>query len=298
VSPAERRLRTSAEVLAPELLVAARALADEVFPGLHRSAKAGEGAEFSEFDEYRPGEDLRHLDWRRLARSEEAVVRRYESERRGRVLLVVDLSASMDFGGRSDRPFSSKAERARLLALALTLAHRALGDRVRLRLIGEGSAGVSPGGTGDDGAELAAQLTTTSAKGNGNIRSAILEEIQEFGQPFFVWILSDFLDQEGWESSLKGTQLERLDLRTILIADPLEVSFDFRDPARFEALEGDAHLYLDPVAVAEAYRAAFAAHRKDVAGVARSLGSAHIDHVTDEDPAVALQRWVREAEHR
>ena len=48
--------------------------------GLHRSVRRGYSAEFAEYRPYTPGDDLRHLDWGRMARTDRAFLRQYEDE--------------------------------------------------------------------------------------------------------------------------------------------------------------------------------------------------------------------------
>ena len=63
--------------------------------GLHRSPYHGFSIEFSEHREYAPGDDLRRLDWRVLARTDRHYVKEYEEESNVRATIVLDASASM-----------------------------------------------------------------------------------------------------------------------------------------------------------------------------------------------------------
>ena len=66
--------------------------------GIHRSVRRGYSNEFSEYRPYVPGDDLRHMDWRRMARTDRPYLRQYEDESEWGCLVVMDLSASMAFG--------------------------------------------------------------------------------------------------------------------------------------------------------------------------------------------------------
>ena len=72
-----------------------RLVVEGFLSGLHRSPYHGFSVEFSEYRPYSPGDDLRHLDWKLLARSDRHYLKRYEDETNVRCTLLVDLSASM-----------------------------------------------------------------------------------------------------------------------------------------------------------------------------------------------------------
>ncbi len=66
--------------------------------GVHSSPQPGVSVEFAEHKEYAPGDDLRHLNWKALARSDKYYIRQFTRETHAEAYLVVDDSASMEFG--------------------------------------------------------------------------------------------------------------------------------------------------------------------------------------------------------
>lgn len=64
--------------------------------GFHGSALAGSSLEYKDFREYRPGDDLRHLDWGAYARSDRLIVKRYHDEVTPHLDIMLDVSCSMD----------------------------------------------------------------------------------------------------------------------------------------------------------------------------------------------------------
>jgi uncharacterized protein (DUF58 family) len=58
----------------------ARVLTDALMMGEHRSRRIGQAIEFADYQEYRPGTDPRHLDWRVFARSDRLVVKRFVTD--------------------------------------------------------------------------------------------------------------------------------------------------------------------------------------------------------------------------
>lgn len=75
-----------------------RGLSNDIFAGHYHSAFRGRGMAFSEVREYRPGDDVRDIDWNVTARSRNPHIKVYEEERELTMMLVVDVSGSRMFG--------------------------------------------------------------------------------------------------------------------------------------------------------------------------------------------------------
>jgi uncharacterized protein (DUF58 family) len=80
--------------------ITTRGLVNEVFSGEYHSVFKGRGMTFSEVREYQYGDDIRSIDWNVTARTGAPFVKIFEEERELTVVLVVDVSASGDFGPR------------------------------------------------------------------------------------------------------------------------------------------------------------------------------------------------------
>src|SRR5258707_3555916 len=96
----------------------ARYVMEGFLSGLHDSPFHGFSVEFSDYRNYQPGDDLRHLDWRLFARNDRLCIKRYMQETNARFYVVCDTSASMNYRGPG--AWGSKLECARVLAAALT----------------------------------------------------------------------------------------------------------------------------------------------------------------------------------
>ncbi|MGI8893646.1 MAG: DUF58 domain-containing protein [Bacteroidia bacterium] len=77
-----------------------RGLSNQIFSGEYHSAFKGRGMAFSEVREYQPGDDIRSIDWNVTARFNHTFVKIFEEERELTVMLLVDVSASGDFGSQ------------------------------------------------------------------------------------------------------------------------------------------------------------------------------------------------------
>ena len=117
--------QTLSERFDPKMLAAlegldfkARYVMEGFLSGLHDSPFHGFSVEFSDYRNYQPGDDLRHLDWRLYARSDRLCIKRYMQETNARFYVVCDTSASMKYQGAA--AWGSKLECAKVLAAALT----------------------------------------------------------------------------------------------------------------------------------------------------------------------------------
>ena len=81
------------------LQLIARQSVEGVLSGEHRSRRVGASVEFADYKEYQPGDDLRHLDWKVLARSDRLVTRRYQLETELSAMIVFDASGDLATGG-------------------------------------------------------------------------------------------------------------------------------------------------------------------------------------------------------
>src|SRR5207237_3465622 len=81
-----------------QIEIKTRGLSNHIFSGEYHSAFKGRGMAFSEVREYIPGDDIRSIDWNVTARFNHPYVKVFEEERELTVVLLVDVSASGDFG--------------------------------------------------------------------------------------------------------------------------------------------------------------------------------------------------------
>src|SRR5215210_2463794 len=105
------------EVLAriTSLELVARAVVEGFISGLHRSPYLGFSTDFAEHRQYMPGDDLRHLDWKLLARTDRLYIKKYQGDTNAQIHLLIDASASMRYASGE----VSKLQYAQYLASSL-----------------------------------------------------------------------------------------------------------------------------------------------------------------------------------
>ena len=106
-----------------------QALTNNVFAGEYHSAFKGRGMSFCEVREYQAGDDIRDIDWNVTARFNRTYVKVFEEERELTVLLLIDVSASLDFGTKT------QSQRDLLTEIAATLAFSAIRNNDKIGVI-------------------------------------------------------------------------------------------------------------------------------------------------------------------
>jgi uncharacterized protein (DUF58 family) len=116
----EETRQTPAEILKKirALEIKTRGLVETAFAGDYHSVFKGRGMNFEDVREYQPGDEIRAIDWNVTARMGSAFVKKFTEERELTVMLIVDVSASGDFGSTTQSKRELAAEVACLLAFS------------------------------------------------------------------------------------------------------------------------------------------------------------------------------------
>ncbi|MGH7296736.1 MAG: DUF58 domain-containing protein [Polyangiaceae bacterium] len=103
-----------------QIEIRTRRLVDDAVGGHYHSVFRGRGIDFDEVREYVPGDDVRAIDWNVTARAGHPYVKKFREDRELTILLVVDVSGSLDFGSAATSKRDLEAELASVLALSAT----------------------------------------------------------------------------------------------------------------------------------------------------------------------------------
>lgn len=107
-----------------------KALSRQIFSGQYHSAFKGRGMAFSEVREYQYGDDVRFIDWKVTARFNHPYIKVFEEERELTVMLLIDVSASGEFGSGADKKGGSKRESISEIAAILAFSAAQNNDKV------------------------------------------------------------------------------------------------------------------------------------------------------------------------
>jgi uncharacterized protein (DUF58 family) len=301
----------------------------DVMAGAYLSVFKGRGMEFDEVRPYVPGDDIRAIDWNVTARTGEPHIKRFVEERELTVMLLVDVSASQDFGsGRR-----SKLEAAVELSALLAMSAVENGDKVGMLLFHGGADLYIPPRKGGKhalrivrevlarGQETPTGLTSRSSlfelprtirrwwaklqhkTKNEPRRSTSISAALEFCRQVLprravMFLISDFLD-EGYLQVLRHANRKH-DVVAALITDPREAEMPPAGLVTLEDAESGKTRLVDTRS--NAFRADLATRAKnrrdDLKDSLRATGMDLIVFDASESMVEPLLRYFRERERR
>ena len=196
------------------------------------SKRKGRGSEFADFRPYTVGDDLRLLDWNLFGRLEKLFIRMYLEEEDLGVHLLIDNSASMDFGT------PSKLYYAKQVAAALGFVGLINLDRVSVETVGGETAGRSPVFRGRPSfARLLGTIEKIQASGSGDFNKSLRNfSLRATGRGVVI-ILSDFMDKAGYDEGLRFLSARSLDVYAIQILAEEEINPPFTGDLKFTDIE-------------------------------------------------------------
>lgn len=170
----------------------AETIVEGFLDGLHRSPYLGYSTEFSAYRSYTQGDNLRHLDWKVWARTDELYVKQFEDDTNLRCQIFLDTSASMDFGGGPDLAHN-KFLTARLLAAALAQLMVKQRDAPGLVLFGpEGRQAIPASATRHQATEIFTLLANAQATGATLLGSDLYGIVHTLVRRGLAVVISDF----------------------------------------------------------------------------------------------------------
>jgi uncharacterized protein (DUF58 family) len=245
------------------------------YTGRHRSKQQGGAAEFVDYREYAPGEDLRRLDWKVLARTERPVVRLYQDETNLVATIVLDASGSMRFGGRRGSLAGSKLEYAQYLATGMSHVITRQQDQVGLAIIGGGLREVfPPGSTPGHVARLQGAIESLQTEPATDLAGALRDLFGRLSRRGVLLVMSDFLvdDLERAFASVRLFRHRRWEVVLLHLVHPDEERLPEGAAYRFEGLENDGRVDCSPADVRRLYQERFEAHVATVRSLALAAG--------------------------
>jgi uncharacterized protein (DUF58 family) len=291
---------------------------DGLLQGDYLGLLPGPGSEAGESREYRPGDDVRRMDWPVTARTTQPHVRRTVADRELETWLAVDLSASLDFGtGRW-------LKRDLVVAAAAAMAHLTVRGGNRIGAVVGSGGGPGPARAGGPG------LGRVGGRGAGNVlrlparpgrkeaqgllraiagteirpgRSDLGELVDMLNRPprrrGVAVVISDFLaPPEQWGRPVRKLAV-RHDVLAIEVVDPRELELpDVGVLALVDPETGDLHEVqtADP-RLRQRYAEAASAQRAAIAYALRAAGAAHLRLRTDSDWLLDMVRFVAAQRH-
>ena len=235
----------------------ARHIVEGFLSGMHRSPYFGQSVEFVQHREYVRGDDLRHLDWKIFAKHDRAVIKQFEEDTNMRSTLLVDVSASMQYGTGHLSKYEYACTVASSLAYLLLRQQDAVGcvafdEKARMKVPARSKRTHLQ--------SIIEALNVTTPRDKTDMYTILREVAETYPRRGMMVFISDMLaardGQMDTSGMMKGLRLLRQrghDVMVFHIMDDDELDFPFTGPTRFDGLELDDFVNCNPRALRDGY---------------------------------------------
>jgi uncharacterized protein (DUF58 family) len=272
------------------LQLRARRVVEGVLSGLHRSPYHGFSVEFAQHREYTPGDEIRTIDWKVFGRSDRYYVKEFEEETNLKAYLLLDASTSMTY--RSG-PLSKLAY-AQVVAAALTSLLLQQRDAVGLVVFDDAVRRyLPPRSLASHFTQILEELEAVQPVPKTNVGHTLHEMAERINRRGLIVILSDlFGDPDDIMLGLKHFRHRRHEVIVVQIVDRDELEFPFQDLTKFEGLEGEPELMVDPRGVREEYLRQWGRFVATLERGCRETGIDWVQMPTDQPVDRALSHYL------
>lgn len=281
------------------MLFAARVVVEGAYAGRHRSPYKGSAAEFVDYREYYPGDEIRTIDWKAYARTDRHFVKLFQRETDMACHIVLDRSASMGYGGKAFRAFFptkevSKLEYGSYLAAALAYLMVKQGDRVGLTLFDEKVTAHAPAGSTFPHLYSILNLLERQKPGKKTSVSRALHDVFSLHKRRgMLIVISDLLDDPVKVfQSLDMFRHRRFEVVLFHVLHRYELTLPPLDSVNFVDAESSETMTARPGDIAESYEAELRTYLDQTAAAARARGIDYNLVNTATPHAVALQKYL------
>ena len=224
-----------------QIEIRTKGLVNQVFSGEYHSVFKGRGMEFSEVREYQFGDDIRNIDWNVTARFGHPFIKVFEEERELTVILMVDLSGSLNFGSAE----KTKQEVAAELSAILAFSALKNNDKVGLILFTDKIEKFVPPRKGNKHVlRIIREVLSFEPEGKSTSLKGALEYMNNaIKKRSIVFLLSDFMDS-GFEKILRIVG-KRHDLIGVVLNDKREEEIPKVGVVRFTDSETGQERWID-----------------------------------------------------
>ena len=235
--------------------------------GPRRSIATGRGLMFKEHRIYAPGDDIRSIDWRLYARTDDLHVKTYEEERNLSVHVIVDGSASMDFGkGRT------KFDYAGMLGVGFAYLAMKENEKFQFSTFSDSMSVFQPKRGMRQLIAMVDHLNSIKTKGKSLLKDSIKQYKKFIGSRSMIVLISDFLipiEEINEALYLLGSH----DIKLIQVLDVVEKELNISGDFKLKDSESDAKMrtFISP-RLRMQYQEAMANHSAKIQETCNNLG--------------------------
>jgi uncharacterized protein (DUF58 family) len=221
--------------------IKARGLSRNIFAGEYHSAFKGRGMAFSEVRAYQPGDDVRAIDWKVTARYNQPFVKLFEEERELKIILMVDVSGSQEFGTTHQLKQDMITEVAAILAFSAIQNNDNIGIVFFSDIIEDY---IPPKKGRSQVLRIIRDLIEFQPKNRKtNISKALKFVSNVIKKRSIIFVISDFMD-EGFENAIKEVKAKH-DLIGLKIYDQRETTLPPLGLVKFKDAETGQNIWID-----------------------------------------------------
>ncbi len=270
-----------------QLMLVAAKVRSGAIKGERRSNKRGTSIEFADYRNYTPGDDLRRVDWNVYARLERPLTKMFEDEEDLAVYILLDTSASMDWGGQiegvADAPELNKFDYMRRLAAGMAYISLSTNDRLLMSELGKKSVFGPARGRGY-GPRLLTYINQLQADGRVGLNQAMKDMAVQIRRGGLCILLSDLFSPDGYIEGINALASKGCEIVVIQLLSPDEISPSMVGDLRFlDSETGEAQeVSLDP-AMRDLYHKRVNEWRDEIRRELQKRG-AHFLSVSTEQP--------------
>lgn len=238
---------------AERLGLCARFIVEGYMAGEHKSPYRGFAIEFAQHREYSPGDDLRHLDWKVLGKTDRYYVKQYEQETNFIAHILLDGSESMKYGSGK----LTKLDYGKILSACLAYLILVQRDAVAFGIFNSEIRNYIPRSDNKSSlVNILNQLVNYNPEGGTSIAHVLHNLATQIQKKGIIILISDLFEDES--KILEGIQHLRFCGHEIIVfhtLDPYEIEFPFRGLVEFEGLENIPKILTRPNEIRNSYMA-------------------------------------------
>jgi len=246
------------------------------YSGVRESVMTGEGLVFSDYREYIPGDDFRQIDWHVYARTDKYFIKRFEEEKNLTLHILLDASASMDFGGKT-----TKYEYAAKMGLGFSYLAIKNNEKFDFSTFAESIEFIRPKKGDNALMDILDFLNKKKIEGKSRFYESLMTFKDRMKSKSMVIIISDFLfDPEELGQALR--LFKRSQVFVVQVLDPEEMKFNMAgDFMLKDSEQGNVIRTYISNRLRNTYRGKLERHNAELKKMCSSTGARFITVTTD-----------------
>jgi uncharacterized protein (DUF58 family) len=255
------------------LKMTAMNLVEGLLTGQHRSRHKGSSVEFAEYKDYSPGDEIRHIDWKVVGKTDKYHVKQFEQSTNLKCTILLDASGSMGYLSPLQEHVSKMGYASNLVAALSYLLLKQF-DAVGLTLFNDRIIEhIPPRSKASHFQHILHSLANIAPEGTTQISDVLGGLSERLPGRSMLILISDFLDEnQDLQKSLKLLCSRGIEVILFHVLHPDEIYLPFEGDIVFESLENDPTVGLDPQDIRDEYQKTIQEHINSLQRDCNGLG--------------------------